>query len=117
VGLTTLPPCVSRISENVGVSTCRKPKGLHGLYKDNFTLPYLTFTCCDSGYNIIHVILFTVLQLYGIEKFFVNLSNITFHNNPLSGSPAISCSPTEWHAVGRNKFNGRPAGLPTAPTI
>jgi hypothetical protein len=38
VGLTTLPPSVSRLSENVGASTSRNPKGLHGLYRDNFTL-------------------------------------------------------------------------------
>jgi hypothetical protein len=25
------------MSENVGVSTSRNPKGLHGLYKENFT--------------------------------------------------------------------------------
>jgi hypothetical protein len=37
VELTTLPPSVSRISENVGASTSRNPKGLHGLYRDNFT--------------------------------------------------------------------------------
>jgi hypothetical protein len=28
------------MSENVGASTSRNPKGLHGLYRDNFTLPY-----------------------------------------------------------------------------
>jgi hypothetical protein len=27
-----------RMSENVGASTSRNPKGLHGLYRDNFTL-------------------------------------------------------------------------------
>jgi hypothetical protein len=37
VGLTTLPPSVSRISENVGASTSHNPKGLHVLYEDNFT--------------------------------------------------------------------------------
>jgi hypothetical protein len=37
VGLTTLPPSVSRMSENVGVSNSHSPKGLHGLYRDNFT--------------------------------------------------------------------------------
>jgi hypothetical protein len=26
------------MSENVGASTSRNPKGLHGLYGDNFTL-------------------------------------------------------------------------------
>jgi hypothetical protein len=36
LGLTTLPPSVSRMSENVGVSTSHTPKGLHGLYRDNF---------------------------------------------------------------------------------
>jgi hypothetical protein len=38
VGLTTLPPSISRMSKNVGASTSRNPKGLHGLYGDNFTL-------------------------------------------------------------------------------
>jgi hypothetical protein len=41
VGLTTLPPSMSRMSENVGPSTSRNPKGLHCLYRDNFTF-YLT---------------------------------------------------------------------------
>jgi hypothetical protein len=39
LGLTTLPPSMNRMSENVGASTSRNPKGLHGLYGDNFTLP------------------------------------------------------------------------------
>jgi hypothetical protein len=29
------------MSENVGTSTSRNPKGLQGLYRDNFTLPTL----------------------------------------------------------------------------
>jgi hypothetical protein len=37
VGLTTLPPPVSRMSENVGASTSHSSKGLHGLYRDSFT--------------------------------------------------------------------------------
>jgi hypothetical protein len=28
------------MSEKVGASTSRKPKGFHGLYRDNFTLPF-----------------------------------------------------------------------------
>jgi hypothetical protein len=37
VGLTTLSPSVSQMSENVGASTTsRNPKGLHGLHRDNF---------------------------------------------------------------------------------
>jgi hypothetical protein len=27
------------MSENVGASTSRNPKGLHSLYRDNFTIP------------------------------------------------------------------------------
>jgi hypothetical protein len=46
VGLTTLPPSMSRMSENVGASTSRNPKGLHGRYKENFT-----FYCEDIGCN------------------------------------------------------------------
>jgi hypothetical protein len=38
VELTTLPPSVSRMSENVAASTSRNSKGLYG---DNFTLPYM----------------------------------------------------------------------------
>jgi hypothetical protein len=32
-----LASSMSRICENVGASTSRNPKGLHGLYRDNFT--------------------------------------------------------------------------------
>jgi hypothetical protein len=40
VGLTTLPPYMSRMSENVGALNSRNPNGLHGLYRDTyFTLP------------------------------------------------------------------------------
>jgi hypothetical protein len=38
VGLTALLPSLSRMSENVGASTSHSPKGLYGLYRDNFTL-------------------------------------------------------------------------------
>jgi hypothetical protein len=41
IGLTTLPPSMSQMSENVGASNSYNPKGLHGLYRDNFVLPYL----------------------------------------------------------------------------
>jgi hypothetical protein len=30
------------MSENLGASTSRKPKGLHGLYRDTFTYIYLS---------------------------------------------------------------------------
>jgi hypothetical protein len=40
VGLTTLPPAMSRMSENVGASTSRNPKALHGLYRDSFTFTH-----------------------------------------------------------------------------
>jgi hypothetical protein len=35
--LTTLPPSVNRMSENVGASTSRNPKGLHALCRDDLT--------------------------------------------------------------------------------
>jgi hypothetical protein len=40
-GVKRLPErrVMSRMSENVGASTSRNPKGLHGLYRDSFTLP------------------------------------------------------------------------------
>jgi hypothetical protein len=31
------------MSENVGASTSRNPKGLHGLYRDNFTLLFTSY--------------------------------------------------------------------------
>jgi hypothetical protein len=43
------------MSENVGASTSRNPKDLHGLYRDNFTFyPYyllgaLLATCFQTG--------------------------------------------------------------------
>jgi hypothetical protein len=40
LGLTNLPPSVSRMSENVGASTSRDPKGRDGLYRNNFTFYY-----------------------------------------------------------------------------
>jgi hypothetical protein len=40
VGLTNLPPSMSRMSENVGASTSRNPKGLRGLYMDSFLFTY-----------------------------------------------------------------------------
>jgi hypothetical protein len=49
VGLTTWPPSMSRISENVRASTARNPKGLHGLYRDNFTLS------CKDAYLKIYI--------------------------------------------------------------
>jgi hypothetical protein len=52
VGLTTLPPSVSRMSENVGASTPRNPKGLHGLYTDNFTFTFI-FTFIGDYLHVI----------------------------------------------------------------
>jgi hypothetical protein len=47
VGQTTLPPSISRISENVGASTSHNPKGLlHGLYR--VALPY-----CFVGFDVL----------------------------------------------------------------
>jgi hypothetical protein len=43
VGLRILSPSVSRMSENVGASTSRNPKGLHCLYRDNFTFTYRAY--------------------------------------------------------------------------
>jgi hypothetical protein len=40
------PPSMSRMSENVGASTSRNPKGLHGLLT-GITLPYLTLSYCS----------------------------------------------------------------------
>jgi hypothetical protein len=38
----------------VGASTSHKPKGLHGLYRDNFTLPYLTKHTVKGDFYDLH---------------------------------------------------------------
>jgi hypothetical protein len=56
VGLTTLPPYVRRMSENVGASTSRNPKGLRGLYRDSFTFYGLKVRgcICDPKFGWLH---------------------------------------------------------------
>jgi hypothetical protein len=49
VGLTTLSPSVSRMSEHVRDSTSHSPKGLHGLYRDSFT-----FTKYQIAFSLRH---------------------------------------------------------------
>jgi hypothetical protein len=44
MGVKSGRPSISRMSENVGASTSRNPKGLHGLYRDNVTFLYFTLT-------------------------------------------------------------------------
>jgi hypothetical protein len=51
VGLTTLPPSVSRMSENVRASTSHSPKDLRGLYKDSFMFYTFTFIVYMSTMN------------------------------------------------------------------
>jgi hypothetical protein len=41
-----------RMSENVGGSTSDKPKDLHGLYRENFTLPYY-FTLTSPAIEVL----------------------------------------------------------------
>jgi hypothetical protein len=38
--------------EKVGTSTSRNPKGLHGLFRENFTLPYIQYTLYYPGNGI-----------------------------------------------------------------
>jgi hypothetical protein len=71
VGLTTLPPSVSRMSENVGASTSRNPKGLHGLYRDNFT--FYTLSVCvvleAGGHDLLEgTRLFPTFTLESVRK-------------------------------------------------
>jgi hypothetical protein len=65
LGLTTLPPSVSRMSENVGTSSSHSPKGLDGLYRDNFT-----FYLVSKWTAYIFVVYFTQLSVairYSVE--------------------------------------------------
>jgi hypothetical protein len=60
VGLTTFSSSMSRISENVGASTSRNPKGLHFLYRDNFTFTSTHITLSTRAiYTTLNLILST----------------------------------------------------------
>jgi hypothetical protein len=48
--LTSLPPPMRRLSENVEAATSRNPMGLHGLYRDNFTFTFTSVVrTCGAG--------------------------------------------------------------------
>jgi hypothetical protein len=49
-----LPPSVSRMSENVGASTSRNRKGLHGLYTYNFTFIFTFLIILGKLYQRLH---------------------------------------------------------------
>jgi hypothetical protein len=70
VGLTTLTPSVGRMSENVEASTSRNHKGLHGLYRDNFSLLLLLLSFTTFKYTVINY----------INLFYVELCTIAIHN-------------------------------------
>jgi hypothetical protein len=53
VGLTTLPPSVSRMSENVGASTSRKPKVLHDLLQAQLSV-CLSSVIAGKCYHILN---------------------------------------------------------------
>jgi hypothetical protein len=72
----TSPPSVIRMSEFVGASTSRNPKGLHGLYRENFTLPFHRLTLAqfhetlEIKYNLLlQIIIPLILLLLQEEKF------------------------------------------------
>jgi hypothetical protein len=44
---------MSLMSENVGASTFRNPKGLHDLYGENITLPYYSYNINMSRRSIL----------------------------------------------------------------
>jgi hypothetical protein len=50
------------MSENVGASTSRNPKGLRGLYGDNFTFTQFVFTLPTATSELLHDF-FTRFQL------------------------------------------------------
>jgi hypothetical protein len=55
------------MSENVEASTSRNSKGLHGLYRDNFTLPFV-FSSAVRKFKIrIHKAIILPVVLYGCE--------------------------------------------------
>jgi hypothetical protein len=87
VGLTTLLPSMSRMSENVGTSTSRNPKGLHGLYEDisltflyhrpgiriAYMHTYKAYRGRETGTHLavrLSTYLSTALQPFGLSPFF-----------------------------------------------
>jgi hypothetical protein len=63
------------MSENVGASTSRNPEGLHGLYRENFTIyihDYVTICkkCCDFQFlGTVTMLYLITLSIYSIDKF------------------------------------------------
>jgi hypothetical protein len=70
------------MSENVGASISRNPKGLHGLYGDNFTFTLL-FIPEDK------------FILPEIRLFFSELNSIIYQKMEISITTALSCSSPE----------------------
>jgi hypothetical protein len=66
VGLTTLSPSMSRMSENVGASTSRNPKSLHGLYRENFNFFLLITKRNAIRHGILTEIIFVNTRYYSI---------------------------------------------------
>jgi hypothetical protein len=64
VGLTTLPPSVSRMAENIGASTSCNPKGLHGLYSGNSTFTFFNYGVASHE-----------LPMQGVENNFLSWKN------------------------------------------
>jgi hypothetical protein len=52
---------MSRMSENVGASTSRNPKGLQGLYRENFTFTF-TSVSIATGYGLEGPVRFSAVQ-------------------------------------------------------
>jgi hypothetical protein len=59
---------MSRMSEYVGASTSRNPKGLHGLYGDNFTLYILLLL---HTYLVLQYFYFYLLHPTQYNNFYV----------------------------------------------
>jgi hypothetical protein len=82
VGLTTLPPSVTRMSENVGASTSHIPKDLHGLYRDSFylTLPfYPSYTHVRAlSQFLLHIFLLSPAELAWSPVIKTDVVNLTF---------------------------------------
>jgi hypothetical protein len=72
------------MSENVGALTSRNPTGLHGLYRDNLTLPYiLQRKATTSKTKNRYVSLYRIILLYQCENEVIKQFTFSVNPNPI----------------------------------
>jgi hypothetical protein len=81
------------MSENVGASTSRNPKGLHGLHRDDFTLPYkFTYYAILCMFLLFNPSWVTILPSVPFSRtqlslsYYINIRDQVFHPHINTGT-------------------------------